>query len=152
MRKRLLWRKDKKGKAVKLGFVPTISTPVELHSIGQLYFSGFAGVYTDFISFEDAEHDFAISKTTKVASKLKGKSLQEIHTAIYGGVIGAYQKRHLPYRDTQLADESLPYSLGLFMGMRMLETMYVAHLMDVNAFDQPNVELYKDITRKILKM
>jgi glucose-6-phosphate isomerase len=36
------------------------------------------------------------------------------------------------------------------MGMRMLETMYVAELMNLNAFDQPNVELYKDKTRKIL--
>lgn len=133
----------------KLGFVPTISTPVELHSIGQLYFSGFKGVYTDFVSFDDEVSDFVIDKKTKIAPNLKGKTLQEIQTAIYGGVIGAYQTRELPYRTT-LFDNELTYSLGLFMAMRMLETMYVAHLMEVNAFDQPNVELYKDKTRDIL--
>lgn len=136
-------------KKVSYGFVPTISTPVELHSVGQLYFSGFKGVYTDFVTFDDTECDYAISKKAKLASKLKGKSLQEISTAIYGGVIGAYQKRSLPYRTT-LFEGDLAYSLGLFMGMRMLETMYVANLMKVNAFNQPNVELYKDITRDIL--
>jgi len=63
--------------------------------------------------------------------------------------MAAYQKRSLPYRST-IFDEDLPYALGLFMGMRMLETMYVAELMNLNAFDQPNVELYKNKTRKIL--
>jgi glucose-6-phosphate isomerase len=38
------------------------------------------------------------------------------------------------------------------MAMRMREVMYVAHLMNVNAFNQPNVELYKDKTRAILKI
>jgi glucose-6-phosphate isomerase len=36
------------------------------------------------------------------------------------------------------------------MGMRMLEVMYIAKLMQLNAFDQPNVELYKQKTRGIL--
>lgn len=137
------------GKPNHLGFVPTISTPVELHSVGQLYLSGFNGVYTDIVTFDDAELDALVPKKTKIAPALKGKSHHEIMTAIYGGVIGAYQERALPYRATQL-DEDLAYSLGLFMGSRMLETMYVAALMDVNAFDQPNVELYKTITKKIL--
>jgi glucose-6-phosphate isomerase len=38
------------------------------------------------------------------------------------------------------------------MGMRMQEVMYAAELLDVNAFDQPSVELYKDKTREILKL
>lgn len=135
----------------KHGFVPTISTPVELHSVGQLYLSGFTGVYTDFISFDDTDHDFVLPKKSLIAGKLKGKSMQDIATAIYGGVIGAYRERKLAYRTT-VFDEELDYSLGLFMGMRMLETIYVAKLMHVNAFDQPNVELYKTKTKQILKV
>lgn len=139
---------DKAGKPVKKGFVPTVSTPVELHSVGQLYMSGFAGVYTDFVTFDDDTVNFDIPK--KGISKIYGKfDVQEVTTALYGGVMGAYQERSLPYRST-IFDEDLAYSLGLFMGMRMLETMYVAELMNLNAFDQPNVELYKDKTRKIL--
>ncbi len=136
-------------KPVKLGFVPTISTPIELHSIGQLYFSGFSDVYTDFVTFDDEDIDYEISAKSKIAPMLKKKSHQEIASAIYGGVIGAYQARVLPYRATMFEDD-LAYSMGLFMGMRMLETMYVAKLLNVNAFNQPNVELYKDKTREIL--
>lgn len=139
---------DKAGKLVTKGFLPTISTPTELHSVGQLYLSGFAGVYTDFVTFDDDSINYKIPK--KGISKVFGKfDVQEVATAIYGGVVAAYQERNLPYRSTIFA-EDLPYALGLFMGMRMLETMYVAELMNLNAFDQPNVELYKIKTREIL--
>jgi glucose-6-phosphate isomerase len=139
---------DRAGKSVTVGFVPTISTAVELHSVGQLYLSGFSGVYTDFVTFDDDSVDYAIPK--KGIAKAYGKyTMQEVATALYGGVVAAYQERTLPYRST-IFDETLPYSLGLFMGMRMLETMYIAHLLDLNAFDQPNVELYKVKTRSIL--
>jgi glucose-6-phosphate isomerase len=36
------------------------------------------------------------------------------------------------------------------MAMRMRETMYVAELLNLNAFDQPNVEDYKKKTKAIL--
>lgn len=139
---------DKAGKKVTKGFLPTISTAVELHSVGQLYLSGFAGVYTDFVTFDDDSVDYRIPKHG-IAMQYGRFSAQEVATAIYGGVIGAYQEKALPYRST-IFTEGLPYSLGLFMGMRMLETMYVAELMNLNAFDQPNVELYKIKTREIL--
>jgi len=140
---------DRSKKPVKKGFIPTISTPVELHSVGQLYMSGFDGVYTDFVTFDDEENNFKVPK--KGIAKVYGKfDAQEVATALYGGVVAAYQERSLPYRSTIFDDGNLAYSLGLFMGMRMLETMYVAELLNLNAFDQPNVELYKNETRQIL--
>ena len=140
---------DNDKKPVTKGFVPTISTPVELHSVGQLYMSGFSGVYTDFVTFDDEENNFKIPK--KGISKLYGKyDVQEVATALYGGVMAAYKERSLPYRSTIFDDGNLAYSTGLFMGMRMLETMYIAQLMNINAFNQPNVELYKNKTREIL--
>ncbi len=138
------------GKEMTKGFVPTVTTAVELHSVGQLYMSGFSGVYTDFVTFDDQNCDYKIPN--KGVAKKYGKfSMQEVATGIYGGVIAAYQEQSLPYRST-IFTEDLPYSLGLFMGMRMLEIMYAAELLDVNAFDQPSVELYKDKTRAILKV
>jgi len=140
---------DQKKKPVAKGFVPTITTAVELHSTGQLHMSGLLPTYTDFVTF-DADCDFAIPK--KGLAKNYGKfTMQEVATGIYGGVIGAYQAKRLPYRAT-IFTEDLAYSAGLFMGMRMRETMYAAELLGVNAFNQPNVELYKDKTREILGM
>jgi glucose-6-phosphate isomerase len=139
---------DKSKKPVTNGMLPTISTPVELHSVGQLYLSGFKGVYTDFVTFDDEQTDFKISKQG-LAKKYGKFTLQEVTTALYGGVIGAYHEKQLPYRTT-IFDDDLAYSLGMFMAMRMRETMCVAHLMNLNAFDQPNVELYKKKTKQIL--
>lgn len=142
--------KDKKGKPVQSGMLPTVSTAVELHSVGQLYLSGFSGVYTDFVTFDDDTVDFQIPK--KNISKDYGRfTVQEIATAIYGGVIGAYQEKQLSYRST-IFEDNRAYTLGLFMAMRMREVMYLANLMNLNAFDQPNVELYKRKTRSILKI
>tara|TARA_B100000508_G_C11462392_1_gene279837 strand:+ start:1884 stop:3137 length:1254 start_codon:yes stop_codon:yes gene_type:complete len=140
--------KDRSRKAVTKGFLPSISTAVELHSMGQMYLSGYAGVYTDFVTFDDDSIDYEVPKKG-IANKYGKFTVSEVAAGIYGGVMGAYQEKNLPYRST-IFDEDLTYSLGLFMGMRMLETMYVAELMNLNAFDQPNVELYKDKTRAIL--
>ena len=141
--------KDKSGKDVAHTMVPAISTPVELHSVGQLYMSGVPAVYTDFVTFDDEELDVMLPKGNKLAPALKGYSLQEVATALYGGVIGAYQEQQLPYRAT-IFEEELAYSVGQFMAMRLREVMYVAYLLNLNAFDQPNVELYKTKTKEIL--
>lgn len=139
---------DRVGKPVVKGLLPTISTPVELHSIGQLYLSPFPGVYTDFVTFDDETIDFAIPKQG-LAKSFSRFTVQEVTTALYGGVAGAYHDKKLPFRTT-IFEEELAYELGLFMAMRMRETMYVAELMNFNAFDQPNVELYKQKTKAIL--
>ena len=139
---------DNNKKPFSKGFLPTISTPVELHSIGQLYLSGFSGVYTDFVTFDDELSDYAIPKKG-IAKQFGRFGVQDVTTALYGGVVGAYVEKGLPHRAT-IFDDALPYSLGLFMAMRMRETMYIAELMNVNAFNQPNVELYKQKTKAIL--
>ena len=139
---------DNNKKPFSKGFLPTISTPVELHSIGQLYLSGFSGVYTDFVTFDDELLDYAIPKKG-IAKQFGRFGVQDVTTALYGGVVGAYVEKGLPHRAT-IFDDALPYSLGLFMAMRMRETMYIAELMNVNAFNQPNVELYKQKTKAIL--
>ena len=110
--------------------------------------SGLLPTYTDFVTFDDMDTDYDIPK--KGLAKKYGKlTMQEVAAGIHGGVISAYQTKKLPYRST-IFEEDLEQSVGLFMGMRMMETMYVAELLGINAFDQPNVELYKDKTRAIL--
>ena len=142
---------DQNAKTLKHAMVPTISTPVELHSVGQLYMSGVPNTLTDFVTFDDEVIDLKIARNNKLAETLHGKTLQEVTAALYGGVVAAYQERNLPYRAT-IFEEALAYSLGLFMAMRLREVMYVAHLLQVNAFDQPNVELYKLKTKEILSL
>lgn len=141
--------KTKNKKPLTVGMLPTITTPVELHSVGQLYFSGFNGVYTELVTFEDDEHEHKISKTG-LGKRYGGYTNQDVATAMYAGVVGAYQEKQLPYRSVIFDELSLEYSLGLFMSLRMREVMYIANLLNVDAFNQPNVELYKKKTNKVL--
>jgi len=48
-----------------------------------------------------------------------------------------------------LPDKSA-YSMGELLQFKMMEMMYLGSLLNVNPFNQPNVESYKTETRKIL--
>jgi glucose-6-phosphate isomerase len=100
------------------------------------------------VTFDDDTCDYKVPKQG-LGKQFARFTALEVATAIYGGVIGAYQDKQLPYRTTIFTDE-IAYSLGLFMAMRMREVMYVADLLGVDAFNQPNVELYKTKTKAIL--
>ncbi len=138
---------NKRKQLVKNSFLPTISTPEELHSVGQLYFSEVNKVYTDFVTCDD-DVDFTLPKNI-LLKDFKVRRLSQVGEAIYKGVLAAYKSKDLPHRTTILESNSLSH-LGLFMGSRMLEVMFLAKIMNIDAFDQPNVEVYKKNTKQIL--
>ena len=43
------------------------------------------------------------------------------------------------------------YELGSYMQFKMFEIMYLGKLLNINAFNQPNVEDYKVETKRILE-
>jgi len=61
----------------------------------------------------------------------------------------AYKKNKLPFNHYVLEDKSA-FEVGFFMQTKMFEIMILAHLMNINPFDQPSVEDYKFETRRIL--
>ena len=69
--------------------------------------------------------------------------------AIREGVKETYAAQKLPFVEAilQNVDER---SLGEYIQWKMIETMLLGRLMDVDAFDQPHVELYKQATKRIL--
>lgn len=123
----------------------------ELHSTAQLYLSGFPGTATTFLDAEDTGQTYPLS-TEGVGGLLSMNAPREyarIPRAITEGVRQAYTAQSLPYAVVALGALT-PESLGTFFVERMLEVIYLAELMDVDAFDQPHVELYKSKTRQIL--
>ena len=80
----------------------------------------------------------------------QGKKIWQVNRAIFEGVKKAYLLKKLPFTETILPklDER---NLGQLLEMKMIEIIFLAKLMEVNAFDQPGVELYKRETRKILQ-
>jgi glucose-6-phosphate isomerase len=115
------------------GILPLVSIgSTDLHSTLQLYLGGQNNILTDFIY-----------------SKEKGGNIPLTMDAIYSATKASYKNHRSPFCEFSFTsiDE---HSLGFYMQFRMLETMLQAHLLNVNAFDQPNVEEYKTISKEIL--
>lgn len=144
---------DVKGNRVQRGMTPTVSVgSTDLHSVGQLYLGGPHDKVTTFIT---VEHEHASCRVPDykefdvLVPHIQGVSLPRIMEAIIAGTQRAYAQRSLPYITITLP-EIAPWYLGQLMQIKMYEMIYLAFLLEVNPFDQPNVESYKQETRKIL--
>jgi glucose-6-phosphate isomerase len=144
---------DREGKSVRVGITPTVSIgSTDLHSVGQLYLGGPRNFFTTFVTIEQNKNTIEIPKLNEFEECVKhiqGASLSSIMNAIVAGVKKAYQKEKLPFCSISVPELS-PFYLGQLLQYAMLETMYLGTLLNINAFDQPHVELYKKETRKIL--
>ena len=139
-------------KKERVGITPTVSVgPTDLHSVAQLYLGGPYNRITTFIS---AQLDSSIQVPVKnifdsLVPMIQGKSYAVIMRAIELGTQRAYHEQKRPFMTLELPEISA-YYVGQLMQMKMLEIMYLGFLFQVNPFDQPQVELYKKETRKIL--
>lgn len=131
--------------------LPIVSTSADLHSMSELYLGGYQNIFTHFISYEEPK-PFRLAKAHWILEHvpfLKMKSSEQINQAIQTGVIQAYQDQKLPYRITTLGG-CTAYEIGYLLASLMAEVMCLAHLLDVDPFHQPSVELYKKHTKASL--
>jgi len=141
-----------KGERANVGITPTVSIgSTDLHSMAQLYLGG---PYDKFTTFVRVENNNSINVPrlegySELVSGIQGRSLKDIMDAILEGTKAAFRKDRRPFFEITLPDKS-EHSIGQFLQFKMIETIYLAYLLDVNPFDQPNVESYKRETRKIL--
>jgi len=144
---------DKNGNIVHNGILPTVSIgSTDLHSVAQLYLSGPYNIFTTFISIEKNKHQCILSYHEAFAHDapmLQNKSFSTIMDAILEGTQKAYQKDQRPFVHI-IIPEKTEYYLGQWMQIKMYEIIYLSFLMNINPFDQPQVELYKKETKKIL--
>ena len=135
------------------GITPTVSIgSTDLHSVGQLYLGGPHDKTTAFITINRANHQVNIPKMDEfntLVPHLQGKSLATIMKAILEGTQKAYVQNKIPFFTYEIPKKSACY-IGQFLQFKMIEMIYLGALLDVNPFDQPQVELYKLQTRKIL--
>ena len=139
------------GKGGK-GITPIVSVgSVDLHSMNQLYVDGLKDKIFTFVNAMSTERvDIPTQLPIPSPVKLAGKNTGEIMGAIYLGTKNSYVKAGLPFFEV-LFDSVSEKSVGEYMQYKMIEIMFLAKLMDVNAFDQPSVESYKEETRAILE-
>lgn len=145
---------DLNGTRVHNGITPTVSIgSTDLHSMAQLYLGGPYDKFTTFVRVEQTNATVqipALPGGDVLVQGIQGKTLDDIMQAILQGVEKAFQKDKRPYTEVTLPDKSA-HSLGQFLQFKMMEMMFLGALCQVNPFDQPNVEAYKQETRSILE-
>jgi glucose-6-phosphate isomerase len=143
-----------KGETVNIGITPVISIgSTDLHSMAQLFLGGPYDKFTTFLSIENSNSNInvpTLKEYSKLVYGIQDKSLESIMSAIVEGTKAAFRKGGRPFVEIKLSCKS-EYPIGQFLQFKMIETIYLGYLLGVNPFDQPNVESYKEETRKILQ-
>lgn len=150
------WYRQLMGESIgkdNKGITPIVSVgSVDHHSMVQLYWGGPTDKTTEIIYSQKSSECFIPQEPLFPSlTTTNGKSTSEIMSAIRKGTAIAYEKQGEPYFET-IFEEINEYELGAYMQYKMMEIMYLANLMQINAFDQPQVELYKTETKKILSI
>lgn len=144
---------DKEGRRVAAGITPTVSLgSIDLHSLAQLYLGGPRDKFTTFVTVQQIAQDITINTelcVENISACLQGKQLSEIMYALVEGTKRAYLKNDRPFCSLVLPEKKERY-IGQFLQFKMMEMMYLGHLLHVDPFDQPNVELYKRETHALL--
>ena len=145
---------NRKGETVNVGITPDVSIgSTDLHSMAQLYLGGPYDKFTVFLSIKNSNSHINVPRLkrySKLVNGIQGKSLESIMGAILEGTKGAFRKGKRPFMEAKLRSKS-EYALGQFLQFKMMETIYLGFLLGVNPFNQPNVESYKEETRRILR-
>lgn len=142
-----------KNEKINIGITPNVSIgSVDLHSVAQLYLGGPNDKFTTFVQVEKNLTNLHVPNLKEfeaISPHIQGLSFSKIMYAIILGTQEAYTKKKLPYTMINLKERS-EIVIGEFLQFKMFEIVYLAYLFDINPFDQPNVELYKAETKKIL--
>lgn len=144
--------KDLAGKKVYTGMTPTFSVgSTDLHSVGQLYLGG---------PFDKIHTFVTVAKSPKlliplypaydaIVHHLQGKPLHAVMRAIEQGVFAAFRKQKRAHVILSLDDRDA-HSIGALLSLFVHQIIFMGHLQNISPFDQPNVDSYKEETRRIL--
>ena len=135
----------------KLGILPIVSNmPKDNHSVMQLYLDGFQNNFFTFF-FVKEKNSLKINNKTILSDfkYLKNKNLNQIMYAQKKATENVFKKKNIPFRSFEInrRDEN---TLGELFCFFMLETILIGKCLNLNPFDQPEVELIKKETKKIL--
>lgn len=140
----------KKGKGL---FPASVSYTTDLHSLGQYVQEGQRLLFETIIHFKQLGHDTRVPRSTTDIDELNylnDQSLNEINNLAMEGMKKAHYEGDVP-----VIQLSLPrldaYHIGYLIHFFMKACMMSAYLLNVNPFNQPGVEAYKQETTRLLK-
>ena len=135
----------------KKGLFPIVSSmPKDNHSLMQLFLDGPKNnFYTIFSAREKKLEKLDKNYLFNNYTILKNKSINKILESQKKATENIFKKEKIPFRSFEIINRN-EESLGELFSFFILETILLGHLLKVNPFDQPKVELIKNETRKIL--
>jgi glucose-6-phosphate isomerase len=146
-----LGKRDKNGESQGITPIQALGT-VDQHSQLQLYLDGPRDKLFSIITLDHRENSFKMNLPPVGHSSVdlfQGKTMGDLMIAEQQATIDTLRHHQCPTRVIHLKtlDEK---TLGGLMMHYILETLAMAHLMDVNPFDQPAVEEGKILTQRYL--
>ena len=138
------------GKKSK-GILPIISNmPKDNHSVMQLYLDGFKNNFFTFFNSKN-NNDVKINNDRIFLNDeyLRYKSVNQILLSQKNATENVFSRKNIPFRSFEIKIKN-EKTLGELFCFFILETILLAHALNVNPYDQPSVELIKKETKKIL--
>lgn len=123
---------------------------IDQHSQLQLYLDGPKDKFFTFIYAKNHPCDFVIKDLRSCTTLFGKKKLGKIVKVEQQTTIEVLNQKKLPIRifEIENLDEE---NLGKLMMQMILETILIAYVKGINPFDQPAVELRKNLAKKIFK-
>lgn len=138
----------------RVGITPTVSTATQdFHSVLQLYLAGPCVRTTSFIttscSHAHTEKTIPITPFSAIPSLIPEKTVLDIHIALTRAVIATYQALELPHDVYMLSCSA--YDMGALMQSNMMVMSLLGEFLEIDAFNQPEVALYKTKAMELLR-
>ncbi len=144
---------DREGNTVNVGPTPVKALgATDQHSQAQLYMEGPFDKLITFLEVENHKQDIEIPEEYQDldgVNYLGGHSLEKLINTEKQATELALTKRNR-MNNTIIFPELNEHTVGQFIYMLELETAFVGELMNINAYNQPGVELGKHYTYGIL--
>lgn len=139
---------ESEGKAGK-GLLPVdLEYTKDLHSLGQFIQDGRQIFLETLLSVNDTESDIKIPSTWGVYEH--DMTLSQLNDAALNGVINAHSKAGIPLLEIVIPGRT-EYAFGQAAYFFQTSCAIRGIMMDINPFNQPGVEKYKEEMRKSLK-
>ena len=133
------------------GIFPIVSSmPKDNHSLLQLYLDGPKNnFYTFFSVKENNSQKLNNSNLFEKFSLLKNKNIHQVLDSQKRATENVFKRKKIPFRSFEIINRS-EETLGELFCFFILETILLGYLLKVNPLNQPEVELIKNETKKIL--
>lgn len=135
------------------GMLPAIATySTDLHSLGQFVQEGPRNLIETFIKVDKPSNDLTISELDGDFDQLNylvGRTFHEINTRAFEGTLQAHTNGGVPCMVVSLQKLNAQH-IGEFIYFYELMTAIYCYCLDVNPFDQPGVEHYKNEMYELL--